>query len=72
MQFACSEIATKQISSVLLRNISKPYSAQYSCSWCKLRCRYLFSTPWPHVECHLSKEWSYMSKARILDLFLQY
>jgi len=29
MQFACSEIATKQISSVLLRNDSRPFSAQY-------------------------------------------
>jgi len=46
MQFACGEIAIKQISSVVLQNVSRPFSAQYYCSWCKLRFSHLYSTPW--------------------------
>jgi len=53
MQFACSEIAKKQISTVLVRKVSRPFSAQYCCSWCKLRFSHLFSTTWLHVERHL-------------------
>jgi len=71
MQFACSEIATKQISSVLVRNVSRPFSAHYCYSWCKLRFSNIFSTPWLHVERHLSAKWSFMSNVRILHYLLQ-
>jgi len=58
MHLACSEITTKQISSVFVRNFSRmqPFSAQYCFSWCKLRFSHLFRKTWQHVERHLSKE----------------
>jgi len=62
MQFACSEIATKQISSVLVWNVSRPFSAQYCFSWCKLHFGHLFRTPWQLVELHLSTEWSFVER----------
>jgi len=42
MKFRCRQIAIKQISTLLTRNVSKPLLAHNYFSWCKLRL-YTFS-----------------------------
>jgi len=50
IQFGCREIATKQISTLLARNVSRPFSPRFCFSWYKLSFSHLFSTPWLHIE----------------------
>jgi len=50
MHFGCRWFAIKQISTLLARNVSRPYSAQNCLSWCKSRFSHLFISLWLHVE----------------------
>jgi len=43
-------IAIYQISTPLVRNVSRQFSAQNCFSWWKTRFSHLFSTLWQHVE----------------------